>query len=41
MENFDESVRRHRADWDSFVKVTFWFSVHIIIVLILMAIFLL
>ena len=41
MENFEESVRRHRADWEDFAKLVFWSSLGIVIVLILMAIFLL
>ena len=41
MEDFEESVRRHKADWDGFVSLMFWSGLGVVILLILMAIFLL
>ncbi len=41
MEDFENSVRRHRANWESFSRLMFWFSLHTAVVLILLAIFLL
>ncbi len=40
MENFEDSVRRHQADWAGFAKLMFWSGLFCVIVLVLMAIFL-
>jgi hypothetical protein len=40
MENFEESVRRHRSDWEGFAKLMFWSTLGCVVVLVLMAIFL-
>lgn len=41
MEDFENAVRRHRADWASFSRLMFWSGLGAVIVLVLMAIFLL
>jgi|GEM_PF-5731834 len=41
MENFEDSVRRHRSSWEDFAALVKWSSIGIVVVLILMAIFLL
>ena len=41
MEDFEDSVRRHKAGWDGFVDLMFWSSIFVIVTLVLMAIFLL
>lgn len=40
MENFEDSVNRHRSSWEGFAKLMLYSSVGVAIVLILMAIFL-
>ncbi len=40
MEDFEESVRRHKSAWDGFVDLMFWSCLGVIVVLVLMAIFL-
>lgn len=41
MENFEDSVRRHRASWEGFASLLLYSAIGTAIVLILMAIFLL
>ncbi len=41
MENFEDSVRRHRASWEGFADLLKYGTIGVIIVLVLMAIFLL
>jgi hypothetical protein len=41
MENFEESVRRHRASWDGFASLVKYSTIGTAIILVLMAIFLL
>ncbi|MCB9928534.1 MAG: aa3-type cytochrome c oxidase subunit IV [Alphaproteobacteria bacterium] len=41
MENFEDSVRRHRASWDAFSHLMLYSTVSVLVVLALMAIFLL
>ena len=41
MENFEDSVRRHRSSWEGFADLLKWGSIGVIIILVLMAIFLL
>jgi hypothetical protein len=41
MENFEDSVRRHRSSWLGFADLLKYGSIGVIIILVLMAIFLL
>ena len=41
MENFDDSVRRHKGVWDGFVDLMFWSCLGAIVTLVLLAMFLL
>lgn len=40
MENFEESVHRHRSSWEGFAKLMLYSTIGVVVVLILMAIFL-
>jgi hypothetical protein len=40
MEDFEQSVRRHQADWAGFAKLLLWSTIGCVIILVLMAIFL-
>lgn len=41
MENFEDSVRRHRASWDNFAHLVKYATILVVVILVLMAIFLL
>ena len=41
MENYEDSVRRHRASWEGFANLLYYGTIGVVIILILMAIFLL
>jgi hypothetical protein len=38
--NDEQMLREHKKTFDGFVKISFWFSVHVVILLALMAFFL-
>ena len=41
MENFEDSVRRHRSSWESFADLLKYGTIGTILIIVLMAIFLL
>jgi hypothetical protein len=41
MEDFEESVRRHKNTWEGFASLMLWSTIGCAVILILMAIFLL